>query len=54
VTLHALLFLADETPHFVKLDSGDADADHAPIVKLCAAFADLEGQLADRLPVDAS
>jgi hypothetical protein len=41
VTLHALLLLADEAPHFIKLDPSDADADHAAIVKLGAALADL-------------
>jgi len=40
MTLHALLFLADEGPNFVKLDTGNTDADHTAVVQLGTALAD--------------
>ena len=52
--LQPLLLFADKALHFVKLDPGDADAKHAAIVQLGAALADLEGELADSLTVDAN
>jgi hypothetical protein len=35
--LYASLLLADEAPHLVKFDPGDADADHAAVMQLGAA-----------------
>jgi hypothetical protein len=40
-------------PHFVKLDSMDAHADHAAIVKFGTALADLQGEPRNRLAVNA-
>ncbi len=48
------MLLADECPKFVQLESAGADADHAAIMKLGAAFADLECQARHGFAVHAS
>jgi hypothetical protein len=48
-----LLLLADECPQLIELEPAGANADHAAIVQLGAAFADLKGKLADGFTVDA-
>jgi hypothetical protein len=43
----------NERPQFIAFDPVHADADHKPVMQLGAATANLKGELADSLAVDA-
>jgi hypothetical protein len=54
MTLDALLFLADERPHFVQFQPTGSHADRAAVVQLGATATNAQGEAADCTAIDTS